>query len=135
MKNLWLLCLLSLVSLSTYARKPAVEDFIGVEPESYKTTPPGTEVLYNFEQNVQAFGQDNFNPQESFQSPWIGVFAIGAFIFLPALMWFGMTRNTPQPDSIQETSAESTPSGNNVHVLEDYRSPEDSPEDDSKKAS
>lgn len=133
MKNLWLICLLCLVSLSTYARKPAVEDFIGVEPESYKTTPPGTEVLYNFEQNVQAFGQDNIQGQGSAQSPWFGIFVIGAFVFLPAFMWFGMTRNAPQP----ETAQEATPSleQDNVHVLENYRAPEDAPEDDSKKAS
>lgn len=126
MKNIYLFCLLTLVSLSTYARKPAVEDFIGVEPESYKITPPGTEVLYNFEQNVQALG---LNTTETSQSPWFAFTIMGAFILLPAFLWFGMTRNQPTPKIAAHQTFDQDK--DNVHVLKDYRAPED----ESKKAS
>ena len=132
MKNLLLVLLFSLVTLSTYARKPAVEDFIGVEPESYKTTPPGTETLFNFEQNVQALAPESFAEGATFQSSWFGLVVIGAFILLPAFMWFGLTRNNPQESSQNSQDSMDQKDQNNVHVLEDYRETE---EEQNKKAS
>lgn len=132
MKNIWFVFILGLVTLNTYARKPAVEDFIGVEPESYKTTPPGTETLFNFEQNVQALGPESFIENSSSQSTWFGLTVIGAFILLPAFMWFGLTRNDPSSKQVSETVVSTQTTEDNVHNLEDYRETGD---DSSKKAS
>jgi hypothetical protein len=127
MKSLLLLVALIILSANTHARKPAVEDFVGVEPETYKVTPPGTEVLFDFNQQVQSIQQ----PAVETQSPWFGVGAIAAFITLPVLLWFGLTRKMPAADeSYPAIMAQKTEP--NVHHLEDYRQEED---EEDKKAS
>lgn len=109
------------------ARKPAVEDFVGVEPETYKSTPPGTEVLFNFEKNVQQY-KDQKTEELSTQSPWFGVGVMVAFIALPFMMWYGLKQQTPQVATAQ---SEAVSADENVHNIEDYRKSED----ESKKAS
>ncbi len=53
MKAVAYLCLLVTLSLSAaWARKPAVEDFVGVESEQPDLTPEGTHVLFDFEKEV-----------------------------------------------------------------------------------
>ncbi len=132
MKNLILLISLLVISFTASARKPAVEDFVGVEPETYKATPPGTEVLFNFDQNVQEF-QDQ-KPQNAVdntaQPPWMGLVVFGAFLVLPSLMWFALAGKQKKTTAVANTNATTTE--HNVHNLEDYR-PETT--DDQKKAS
>lgn len=88
-------CLLTLMtlSLSANARKPAVEDFVGVETKYKQTTPKGTEVLFNFGNHIKLVNQNVTNSTE-FTSPYVGLGVLGSFVLLPFLMWFGMTRTT-----------------------------------------
>ncbi|MEX0798147.1 MAG: hypothetical protein WEB87_02425 [Bacteriovoracaceae bacterium] len=104
------LFLFALCSASAFARKPAVEDFVGVEPESYSRTPQGTETLFEFGNTVKAF-----NPEtSSFWTEWTPAFVLTSFFLLPFIMWFGITKSA---DSVQRTIEESE----NVKRLSDYK--------------
>ncbi len=41
------------VTTAAHARKPAVEDFVGIEPEAQDATPAGTQVLFDFGKDVE----------------------------------------------------------------------------------
>lgn len=125
--KVFLFIVLIATTLTAHARKPAVEDFVGVEPESYKVTPPGTEVLFNFDQNVQTYQNQAPEFVESAQSPWLGVIVIAVFITLPVATWFGL-RETPAPQSTATPVFKNEPA---VAHLDDYRKEKD----DGKKAS
>jgi hypothetical protein len=132
-------CLLILnfaFAINSYARKPAVEDFVGVESQDYKETPKGTEVIFNFGQHIQKFKQEspiNNKSQKSTDklSGAFGILAIFSFIALPFLVWFGIT--TTKQTKRHLPSKPVSKSSENVANLSDYRSTND--KDDQKKAS
>ena len=135
LRSLITICLLLTVSASTFARKPAVEDFVGVESEHYKKTPKGTEVLFNFEKQIQqSQTQDTSNWSNS---TWFGMFALAAFAALPFLMWFsimGISNKESEANTVQsnQPTHQSQPDVTPVTHLDDYRKEKD---DDVKKAS
>lgn len=121
-QRLSLILLLFLISLSAsaYGRKPAVEDFVGVEPQDYNRTPQGTEVRFNFGNRIKAESvpTDNTNLTSTL--------VLVSFILLPFLMWFGITRNALKNNEESGQLAE-------VKNIQDYQQKSD--EDEIKKAS
>lgn len=122
--------LLIFVSFLAHARKPAVEDFVGVEPESYKPVPKGAEVLFDFGNKVKANQKKaavNYDHQKNNQTSMI---ALSLFLLLPSLMWFALTRNS-QLQKIDKSFQENQLPDNVAH-LEDFKEASD---DSDKKAS
>lgn len=131
-----LLFVLTSMSFSVSARKPAVEDFVGVVPESYKETPKGTEVLFDFGNKIEKVQKVNKLDLKKTNSVnnWSGIVGLGFFLALPFIMWTFITRfksqdiQTSQYSPSQEpkstsdettVSATQTPEG--VTNLDDYR--------------
>ncbi|MBY0518625.1 MAG: hypothetical protein K2P81_17070 [Bacteriovoracaceae bacterium] len=103
MKSLIFLVLAIVLTLSgaAHARKPAVEDFVGIESETPDVTPEGTEALFNFQDDVKEFAKKPNQPaqaivqQKNISSPkttngswpiatWLGVLVVLA---LPFVTW------------------------------------------------
>ena len=118
---------------SAIARKPAVEDVVGVEPESYKTTSIGTEVKFNFGNFIQGKVPAKANVKQTNQTPpWLATSTLLAFISLPFFMWFAVARSVKGLDVAQEqTAAEvQVTKHDNVAKLSDYQN---KPDDKDKK--
>lgn len=101
MKSLVLFALtLTLTAATSFARGPAVEDFVGIESETPDVTPEGTEALFNFEQDVAKYQNrpqqteavivhhPNAKAHQSTSSwpisAWLGVFVV---LGLPVVTW------------------------------------------------
>ncbi|MFP5387004.1 MAG: hypothetical protein ACLGHN_13060 [Bacteriovoracia bacterium] len=116
------LCLL-LISTTSYAvgRKPAVEDFVGIEFEDKQVAPQGTESLYNLEQDIQRIESQpkkTVGPkisQTPEQSNWgmKAVFGISLALCLPLVIWLLVMSHLRKKASIESAS--------NIEVLEKYR--------------
>lgn len=118
--SLFLLLFLISLSASAYGRKPAVEDFVGVEPSSYNRTPQGTEVRFDFGNRIKAESVQVEN------SNLTSTLVLVSFILLPFLMWFGITRKSFNKDQEPTQMAE-------VKNIQDYQKQSD--DDEIKKAS
>jgi len=130
---------MALFTVNASARKPAVEDFVGVETEDYRPTSEGTEVLFDFgnlvdKKQIKTSGTGNLFPFSM----------IVAFIFLPVLMWFAITgaaRKGNKESSLSTTIAAATKTTtqdtSNVENLSEYKEKIDSKKksSDIKKAS
>ena len=92
---------LILTAAGSFARGPAVEDFVGIESETPDVTPEGTEALFNFEQDVTKYQNRPVKKSEAVivhhptskmgqraqswpVSAWMGVFVI---LGLPVVTW------------------------------------------------
>lgn len=121
------------LSANAIARKPAVEDFVGIETEGYDRTPKGTEVVFEFGNMVQAKASVSQPAPSSNILP--GLMVLG-FFSLPFLMWLGITRKTKQVTDSPKSQFEHihTP---NVTNLDDFRKTESESEsnEEIKKAS
>jgi hypothetical protein len=103
------------------ARKPAVEDFVGIEVDHPEDAPQGTEGLFNFEKDIDKFQnkQVQIAPTKTFrsaesQSPNTMMLLTVALIFsLPAMIWFLMMHNLRQKAHAESAS--------NIELLEKYR--------------
>lgn len=131
-----LILMVLLMSAHTFARKPAVEDFVGIEAETDPTpTPQGTEALFNFSKDVnqlepsqivlrnpaQVTPVENVPKNENKSSfPWAEVVGLFTVLGLPFVS-FRMLKYKSH-----EKMAE-------VKNLNDYR--KDTKDDDIKKAS
>ncbi len=142
-KILCLFALLAFFSINASARKPAVEDFVGVETEDYRpgTGAEGTEVLFDFGNLVE---KKQVQQTNQFAGNWFSLVMVVAFISLPALMWFGITgasrtgkksSSTTAHETNEETNT--TMDTSNVEYLGDYQDKKKSGKDndDIKKAS
>jgi hypothetical protein len=129
MKLFILLSLSFLFTLSANARKPAVEDFVGVIPESYKETPKGTEVLFDFEKQVKTINESNLLEQSSNTTieSWTAFIGVTAFLALPALMWFFITRLDTKSLATKPTVTKALPTtyphqdDSRITSLDEYR--------------
>lgn len=117
------LCLL-LFSAVSYAqgRKPAVEDFVGIEIEEAQVTPQGTESLYNLEADLNRLEEKKKNPQAEIKAPaavpskpWskATLFGISLVVGLPLLVWLLVMSHLKKKASVESAS--------NIEVLEKYR--------------
>lgn len=121
---------------NSFARKPAVEDFVGVETESYKPTTQGTEVIFNFGNHIDSHQKQKKEGQKT--TSWFVSLVLLAFIALPFFMWYGITNSLNSieetDDAVEENKDQAVePTLNNVKHLSDYK--QDSSDDDIKKAS
>lgn len=113
-------------------RKPAVEDFVGVETENYRPTTKGTEVLFNFGNHIDSLEKKRKDKQKT--TGWIATATLAAFILLPFFMWFGITNSVKNNEEEVDVIVDhQTTTQDNVAHLSDYQ-PEES-DDDIKKAS
>jgi hypothetical protein len=119
-QRLTLLLLFILISLpSAFARKPAVEDFVGVEPQDYSRTPQGTEVLFDFGNTIKA------NPQNTQNNNVTTTLVLLSFILLPFAMWFGITKSVNPKHEEEEENVQMA----EVKNLSDYQNKDDNQED------
>lgn len=106
-------------------RKPAVEDFVGIEVDHPETTPQGSESLVNLERDIQTIEATAYTVKpvpkkptlipESTVSPWSTTNAVAlAFILgLPLFSWLAVMSRLRKRASLESAS--------NVEVLERYR--------------
>lgn len=116
-------CLLLVSSLSfAQGRKPAVEDFVGIEVDQAEATPHGSETLYNLEQDLNKINaKKNQPPQKVISAPapastsWSMTAVIGLTLLLglPLLVWLMMMSHLKKKASLESAS--------NIEVLEKYR--------------
>ncbi len=114
-----------ILSGSAIARKPAVESVVGVEPESYKTTSLGTEVQFNFGNFIHVEApkaKTQNNQQTTNQTPaWLATSTLIAFITLPFLMWFAISRSTRSIEAPEQEVAQEEATPDNVTNLSDFK--------------
>jgi hypothetical protein len=92
-----------ILSTSAFSRAPAVEDFVGIEPEDYQITTPGTETLYDFNNQLQNYDNEIGT---SYSENAITFTVLGFFILIPSLMWLGMRSKQNNINSDNVTSLE-----------------------------
>ncbi len=115
-----------LVSGMTWAqgRKPAVEDFVGIEIEHPETTPQASESLVNLEKDIQTINAEAYTSvktntrkfaEPDAPTPWsvTNTVAIVMLISLPFMTWL-MVMNRLRKKATAESAS-------NVEVLEKYR--------------
>lgn len=117
------LCLLLFSAVSfAQGRKPAVEDFVGIEIEEAQVTPQGTESLYNLEADLSKLEERKKNPPVEVKAetiapakPWSKstLFGISLIVGLPLLMWLMVMSHLKKKASVESAS--------NIEVLEKYR--------------
>jgi hypothetical protein len=91
-------------AFAAWARKPAVEDFEGIETQQPEVIPQGTEALFNFDKdiahqvgqkkavirNIEHIPVTRFEDQNTF--PWAGVMGLLTLLALPLASWFSTTK-------------------------------------------
>lgn len=123
---------------NSFARKPAVEDFVGVETENYRATSRGTEVIFNLGNHVDSFEKKQKEKMKA--TGWFATASLVAFVLLPFFMWGGIIKSVKKGDISVESDiiAEQAMSQENVKHLSDYKTDStdtDADTDDIKKAS
>ncbi len=117
-------------------RKPAVEDFVGIEIEESKVAPQGTESLYNLEQDLDQIQSRRNKPTQiktkisEADKDWsvTTIFGISLILGLPLITWYLVMSHFKKKASIDSAS--------NIAVLEKYRKEREKKSEDSiKKAS
>jgi hypothetical protein len=119
--------LLILFTSLSWARKPAVEDFVGIDNPEPEVIPQGTEALFNFEKEINDHGKPvqkqavirtktivpvvTETPEASL--PWAGLLGLLTLLGLPFASWFAAYK-----------SKKSIPA--NVENMDDYRQKKDS---------
>ena len=120
--SLGLILLLASQLSFAQGRKPAVEDFVGIEIETPQTTPQGTEGLFNFEKDIGEYQKvkDNTaklvkeNPAtETTNNNLSATAAVLLILGLPGLMWFLIMNQVIQKAQLESASS--------IEVLENYR--------------
>lgn len=106
-------------------RKPAVEDFVGIEVDHpTEAAPQGTESLFNFEKDITKFEKTKGQALNSAKTDTsinsaekpgslTTIFSVAFILGLPALIWFLMMNHLRAKAQIQGAS--------NIEVLEKYR--------------
>jgi hypothetical protein len=120
------------LSFSTFARKPAVEDFVGVETEAYSETPAGTEVAFNFGNHIN---KNNSYLRQPGNSDLFSLITFLAFAALPFILWYGITNVIREPRKVEQTATHTGSPEDTVTKLDDYRKTDKDNKNDIKKAS
>jgi hypothetical protein len=115
-------CLILTTTLShAQGRKPAVEDFVGIEIEEAYATPHGTESLFNLEQDINKINEQKSRSKSS-EAPlfaqsqgegFSSIFGISLVLGLPLMIWFMLMSHLKKKASLESAS--------NIEVLEKYR--------------
>lgn len=115
------LCLVLFSTVSfAQGRKPAVEDFVGIEVEEARVTPQGTESLFNLQQDIKLIEAQKTKtpaPEVTQEAPYSlapsVVFSISLALGLPMIVWFMIMAHLKKKASLESAS--------NIEVLEKYR--------------
>lgn len=99
-------------------RKPAVEDFVGIEVDETSLAPQGTEGLFNFEKEITTYAQDG---KSGAKTHWVSAptsstssfMGLAFLLGLPALSLFLVMNRFRQKAKLESAS--------NIEVLEKYR--------------
>jgi hypothetical protein len=92
-----------------FARKPAIEDFVGVESnEPIETMTEETKTLYEFNDKLQSHGQGNFMDQNYH---WLLILGI---LSLPIVSWLVIMKSSMKNKNEQFEE--------NVRILSKYKS-------------
>lgn len=83
------LLMISITALSAVGRKPAVEDFVGVEYDTQNVVPTGTETLFNFSKEVKDYQTQPTQPIVRYAQKQSETNAPVSSEGLP--IWFGIT--------------------------------------------
>ncbi len=115
-----------LVSANCWAqgRKPAVEDFVGIEIEHPEPAPQGTESLVNLEKDIQTIHAEAYTsvktspkavPVVMTETKWsvLDSMALVLILGLPLFSWLFVMNRLRKRASVESAS--------NVEVLEKYR--------------
>ncbi len=106
-------------------RRPAVEDFVGIEVDHPESTPQGTESLVNLEKDIQTIHAEAYTVRSApkktvFSEPadtssWgiVNSMAVILIIGLPLFSWLFVMNRLRKRASVESAS--------NVEVLERYR--------------
>lgn len=107
------------------SRKPAVEDFVGIEVDHPETTPQGAESLVNLEKDIQTIEASAYTVKsvpkkptfmpETPAEPWSATNAAALVLLLglPLFSWLTVMHRLKKRASLESAS--------NVEVLERYR--------------
>ena len=134
LSHLFVFVLLFSFTVSAQGRKPAVEDFVGVETEGYKKTPKGTEVLFDFGNQVDKSINKSNHKSSKVDIDIFSSFILIAFSTLPFLMWFGINQSIKEQKKVNSTQTPpQTATSSNVQNLDEYR--QNSEQDEDKMAS
>ncbi|MFL5784021.1 MAG: hypothetical protein ACJ76H_05370 [Bacteriovoracaceae bacterium] len=124
----FIICVLLISSTLAWGvdRKPAVEDFVGIEVDHPETTPQGTDSLVNLEKDIQTIHAEAYtsvksSPKKtefsssSVELPWSMTNIVSVFMImaLPLFIWFVVMNRLRKKASVESAS--------NVEVLEKYR--------------
>ena len=111
------------ISMTCFAqgRKPAVEDFVGIEVEQDQVAPQGTESLYNLEQDLNKINDQKkpaltkVEPTLNSSSKWTATnyISLAFILLLPLGIWFMIMNHLKRKASVESAS--------NIEVLEKYR--------------
>lgn len=122
MRILSLGVLLLVISTASFAqgRKPAVEDFVGIDIEQTDVVPQGTEALYNLEQDLSKIEKKNSKNEKKISAytptkNWniTIVFGVSTLLGLPLIVWFLVMAHLRKKASVESAS--------NIELLEKYR--------------
>lgn len=115
---------LLIITTTSFAqgRKPAVEDFVGIEVDQPQVLPQGTESLYNLEQDLSKLEAKKKRPVK--QAPVTEIvpekplnistiFGVSIIFGLPLVVWFLVMSHFKKKASLESAS--------NIEVLEKYR--------------
>lgn len=114
------ICMISAASYGQ-GRKPAVEDFVGIEIEESDVAPQGSEALYNLQQDISKIEEQKPQPVNKVEatkpaptpvSPTF-IFGIALAVTLPLSVWFLVMAHLKKKASVESAS--------NIEVLEKYR--------------
>lgn len=106
-------------------RRPAVEDFVGIEVEHPEAAPQGPESLVNLEKDIETIQAEAYTVkkverkptfhEESNPAPWtpLNIAAVTLILGLPLLSWLFVVNRFRKRASVESAS--------NVEVLEKYR--------------
>ncbi len=111
-----------MISMTSFAsgRKPAVEDFVGIEVDQPEVVPQGTEALYNLEQDLSKIEKKNQNHEKKISAHTPSknwnitiVFGVSTLFGLPLMVWFLVMAHLKKKASVESAS--------NIELLEKYR--------------
>ncbi len=115
--------LLSSQAWAAVGRKPAVEDFVGIEIDHPESTPQGSESLVNLEKDIETISAEAYTvkkPKKTFETQpepinWsvTNTMAIVLILGLPLFSWLFVMNRLRKRAGVESAS--------NVEVLEKYR--------------
>lgn len=113
------LILIFITSLAfAQGRKPAVEDFVGIDIEHPETTPHGSDSLFNLEQDINQIKNSHEAPKIASEQPiehfnWKTILGAAFILSMPLVSLVFVMRHLRRKATLESES--------NLKILENYR--------------